>query len=63
MKPKIKEKMEKMLLLGALICLFPATQVISGDDNNPLINHYADYETIHQANITAQTSNSKTEPM
>ncbi|KAG2244450.1 hypothetical protein Bca52824_093727 [Brassica carinata] len=39
--------MENKLFHGTLLCLSLVIQVTSSDDHNPLINHYADYESIH----------------
>ncbi|EOA22372.1 hypothetical protein CARUB_v10003003mg [Capsella rubella] len=36
-----------MVVLGVLLCLCLAIQVTSGEVDNPLINNYADYESIH----------------
>ncbi|KAG7603513.1 hypothetical protein AtNW77_Chr5g0110861 [Arabidopsis thaliana] len=38
--------MENKLVLGAL-CIYLVLQGTCGEENNPLINHYVDYETIH----------------
>ncbi|ESQ32141.1 hypothetical protein EUTSA_v10005510mg [Eutrema salsugineum] len=39
--------METKLFLGALLCIGLVIQVTNGEEDNPLINHYADYESIH----------------
>ncbi|CAN8277213.1 unnamed protein product [Cochlearia groenlandica] len=39
--------MENKLFLGALCLLCLVIQVTIADEDNPLINHYSDYESIH----------------